>query len=512
MLTTITVLAFAAFAYGIVLVIYRLTLHPLAGFPGPKLTAATKWWEFYIDVIKGNGGQFGYEVDRMHDKYGPIVRINPDEIHVKDPEWIDILYSGPGQVRDKYSPAAHMSGVPLGTFGTIDHYVHRRRRGAVKAFVSKGTVRRLESVIREKIDLLCKRLDEHLTKQDVVDLTRDYLAWSTDSVFNYLDSEPLGLLTDPERAEDWKQTLRAVVELTPLVKQMTWIMPVVLKVKPWVVKLFSPDLARVLVMHRGMQDSAAKARLEWETQTKEQIESSPSSRPNAYRAILNSSLPPPEKEVDRVAQEILTILVGGSATTSRVMARLTYHMCDTPAILERLRDELSAVEPDPLKTPPLDELEQMPYLTAVIKETLRISTALTSRLPLISPQKPLQYQNWIIPPGTPVSMTISTILVEPSIFKDPYDFIPERWLGPPEEQARLDRYFLPFGKGTRMCIGMNFAWAELFLVTATVFRRFDFVLHDCDRERDVDIKRDCFLGEPSKKSKGIRARVSRAAN
>lgn len=70
-------------SYAVALLIYRLYFHPLAAFPGRKLAAATRWYEFYFDCVKGDGGQYMWEVERMHEEYGecslPTIILSPQK-------------------------------------------------------------------------------------------------------------------------------------------------------------------------------------------------------------------------------------------------------------------------------------------------------------------------------------------------------------------------------------------------------------------------------------------------
>lgn len=115
---------------------------------------------------------------------------------------------------------------------------------------------------------------------------------------------------------------------------------------------------------QGMWSSAIHAYKTYQTaETQEQLAATETPRQiDAYQAILKSSLPEPDKEPARLAQEILTLLVGGSATIARVMTRITYYLTSEPAMLACLQDDLMTVMPGSFVTPPLEQLERLPYL------------------------------------------------------------------------------------------------------------------------------------------------------
>jgi len=166
--------------------------------------------------------------------------------------------------------------------------------------------------------------------------------------------------------------------------------------------------------------------------------------------------------------------------------------------------------PTPTVPTPLVHLENLPYLTAVISEGLRISYGVSHRLQRSAPDRAIQFQDYTIPPGTPVSMTSVLIHDNPHIFPDPHTFTPERWLDAKPgagDQQRLDKYLVTFSKGTRGCLGLNLAYAELYLTLANVFRKFEMRLFDTVRERDVDVSHDFFNPSPKLSSKGMRVTV-----
>ncbi|KAI4215334.1 MAG: hypothetical protein LQ351_002234 [Letrouitia transgressa] len=172
----------------------------------------------------------------------------------------------------------------------------------------------------------------------------------------------------------------------------------------------------------------------------------------------------------------------------------------------QLFHELETAMPDLLGVPPLQDLEQLPYLTAVILEGLRMSNVSSHRLLRAYPDTTLSYGDFEIPAGTPISMTPLHIHENPEIFPEPFEFKPERWLI--NNQQRLRRYLVPFGKGKRACLGKNLAWAQLYLFTAMVFRRFDFELHNVVKQRDFVVSRDTVVGSASTESHGVTACVT----
>ena len=242
-----------------------------------------------------------------------------------------------------------------------------------------------------------------------------------------------------------------------------------------------------------------------------------------FHEMLSSKfLPPQEKTVARLGQEGQILVQGGTLTTSWVITLCVFHLLNRPDALRRLRDELVEAIPDPELVVPLARLENLPYLRAVIKESLRLGFGTSGRLARVCPDETLTYvdsrsgNKYSIPPGTPVSMTTYKTVTDDTLYPEPFAFRPERWIG--ANELRLDRYLTVFGGGSRVCLGMALAQAELFLMVAKLFRVWGGAGKGETRPGDIGIislfettVRDCemasdyFIPIPYHGTKGVRA-------
>lgn len=443
--STLVAIAFGALiAYGLANAFHRLFLHPLSKFPGPKLAACTLWYEFYYDVIKE--GQWMFRIEEMHKKYGPIVRINPYELHIKDSQFYDEIYAPAGgyRKRNKYGWWCGMAAAPGSMFATVDSELHRQRRAPVNNFFSKKSVSELEPLLRQKVEKLCSRLATAVQYKQVVRVDCAFMALTMDIICSYcfgadrqyLDSDDFGL--------EWKETINGAWEKGGLLRHFPSMASFMRGFPRGLAKILDPGMSLFL----AWQDSV-KAAVEPIVEYRDGR--SKTDQRTIFHALRDSDLPPHERTVQRLSEEGEIFTGAGSETTAKTLTTILYYLSINPTCLKRLQDELASAEASPNELAPLAQLEQLPYLSAVIQEGLRLSYGITTRLPRVA-SEPLQYKEWSIPAGTPVSETIYFVLMDPTIFPEPDVFRPERWI---EDGQHLSKHQVSFNKGGRQCIGIK---------------------------------------------------------
>ncbi|KAI0160237.1 cytochrome P450 family protein [Xylariaceae sp. FL1272] len=486
------------------LVIYRLFFSPIARFPGPKLAAATGWYESYYDVVKQ--GKFLFEVERMHKQYGPIVRINPYELSICDPDYYDKLYVA-GSVRPTDNYMAFANGLDLegSHLLTTGHELHRKRRKPLEPFFSRLGVTRLEPMVAEMCEkLIIGRFEAFRGTGKVIRLDHAFLAFAGDVVSNICMDDPPNLLDDKEFAPDWFNLFHTVIKSLPLFMALPWLIRLIQLVPEHILMKLDPrsqQFNNFRLMSEGHIEAAKR-----EKAASGGKDTSLNGPVTIFRHLVNSDLPPSELSNERLSKESQVLLGAGTVSTARTLDFITYYIVTNPAIQKRLTEEVKDVmEGYPARKPSWAELEKLPFLQALIREGLRLSYGVMHRLPRVSPNHALQFKDWVIPAGVPVSMSAYLQHNNADVFPRPTEFLPERWLE--NVTPDMNRNFVPFAKGSRNCLGMNLVYCELSYVIAALFRPGgpSIELYETD-ESDVVQAHDLVIPLPRLDSKGIRAR------
>ncbi|KAK9415508.1 putative Trichodiene oxygenase [Seiridium unicorne] len=503
--TSITLTIFLLFSLGLyhlALIVYRLYWSPIASFPGPKLAAVTYWYEAYYDFISEGGGQFAFQIKRLHKQYGPVVRITPDELHIDDPDYYDEVFcsSHPSRPIDKMERFRYRLNHPDSTLSTTSAEVHKSRRAALAPFFSHGRVRSYNDGLQTIMERISSRLDtEYKGTGRVIQLNHMWASLTADMIMELA----FGHSSDLRNAPDFRSPVpEAMANIAYLAHYATHFPVIGMMIK------FLPDALL------SMLTTAARPLLEFRSDMRRHLQEMKSEAPiwtgkasriTVFHEILGSNLPPRDKSLERLTQEAILINGAGIETTTWTLTLGTAHVLLNPRINEQLGLELRSAIPDPAKILPWDKLEKLPYLNAVVMESLRLSFGSVQRLPRINRLVALNYHDQIIPPNVPVGMDAFHMHLNERIFPDPLEFKPERWLGNPKNPVNskpLSNYLVSFSRGSRVCIGKNLAMMELHVALATLFRRHELELHETSRE-DVDFAVDLVKPMPKHGSKSV---------
>lgn len=179
------------------------------------------------------------------------------------------------------------------------------------------------------------------------------------------------------------------------------------------------------------------------------------------------------------------VFTGGTDSTYTTLEWELSELLRNPRAMKKLQEEVREVAKGKPKITE-DDLDQMQYLKAVVKETFRMHTPLPLLVPRESTQD-VKVLGYDIAAGSQVLINAWAVGRDPCLWDHPEEFRPERFLDSPVDYKGLHFELTPFGAGRRKCPGINFAMNVNELVLASLVHKFDFVLPDAQKAEDLDM-------------------------
>ncbi|KAJ2995465.1 hypothetical protein NUW58_g1264 [Xylaria curta] len=446
--------------YGLTKAIYNVYFHPLRRFPGPKLWAASG----IPSALNLMGGKPHRNVLEMHKKYGDVVRIGPSELAFAHAgAWRDIF----GHLK---AGMPEMGKEPKYTNEEMDRSLiaasrdrHSRMRRVMSNAFSAQAMTMQQPLINRYIDLLIKRLREHSKEgSNPLDLVKWY-DWTIFDIIGDLSfGEPFGCLEN-SKPHPWVDMLFDSLRLIPIGQAMAEF-PLFSTLGPIIMAFATP---------KSVRESRLRAR-DFVQQALDKRLNLKSTRPD-FVASMISKVDNQTMSRRELEDNSLVLTTAGSETTATTLAGVTYLLCRHPDVLAKLKAEIlhnfqSESEIN------IQTVQNLTYMLAVLKETMRIYPPVAISLPRRTPSGGSRIGGAYVAEGTTVGIWQYAAYHSPSNFSQPDDFIPERWLG---DQRFVDDHkdvFQPFSHGPRNCIGMNLAYTEMRLILARMVWNFDMAL------------------------------------
>ncbi|KAI5891178.1 cytochrome P450 [Schizophyllum commune H4-8] len=445
--------------------LYRLSpLHPLAAFPGPRHAAQTKWWMVHRILLKGGRHQ---ELQSCHRRYGPWVRIGPNELSINDPAAIAPIYTKLD--RSNFHKGAPAKGDTMITVTDRQRHLERRRTWtqalSARALETYGTYAQM------RVFQLLNHMDlDRRAGRTPVNVDRWVNLFFMDLAGDIGFSGGFETMRDGYDKEGWMEMLGMGVRFVSSMGQVPWMRDIF--------QLF-PQRGPIETFHAFVEAKVKQIR----------EETAKTTRVDIMGTLLDDASGAASLSNDEAVADAGLIIVGATDTSVQTVLTTLRYLATDPYRQRKLHHEIDAVfgmdHRDKVSVD-ISELARLPYLNACINESFRILPPGPFGPPRTTGKEGALILGRWIPPNTTVHVPVYTMHRDPANFGPLADvFIPERWLSEAEQVEMISatkdpqltlaalspcnrQAFMPFSAGYANCVGRALGLQNVKLTVAAI--------------------------------------------
>ncbi|KAF4968690.1 hypothetical protein FSARC_3976 [Fusarium sarcochroum] len=465
----------ASFCY-IIALIFDQVSSTLRDIPGPFLARFSRLWYLYRAYM----GDFHLENIDLHRRHGPIVRIAPKTYSISEPDKVVYGVGSRFAKSSWYEAWKHPDSMTL--FADINAKRHNDSRRRLQNLYSLSSLVSYEAPVDDCNALFVQKLQHFANTGETINLTHWLQCYAFDAVGCITFSKRFGFL---DEGKDVDGMIEANAQLL-LYSTCAGIYP---KSHQYIYPLLerlpgtgASGLAKITDAVRNLIASRKHVRQSSKAE-KAKLEHSGHDAPGDFLdKIMNAQAADPGKVTD---DHIFMLgwgnISAGSDTTGVSLSAILYHLIRNPEAMQRLVDEVSTARDEGKCTNvsvPFAETHQMPFLQACIKEGMRLHSATGLPLWRVVPKGGAEVCGRFFPEGNVVGVNTWVAHYSEDVFgQDAHVFRPERWLEASEDELRMmESFFIPFGKGSRTCIGRHISMLEMSKLLPVLVQNFEFEL------------------------------------
>ncbi|KAF2008693.1 cytochrome P450 oxidoreductase [Aaosphaeria arxii CBS 175.79] len=475
----------SVFIYGAALLLIIYTLRwvwhlftsPTRAIPGPFVARFTRLW--YFKHVRS--GSFHHENIALHEKYGPICRVAPNLYSISSPDKTVYGIGSKFPKGDWYQGWKHPSPDRWTLFPEQNMKRHAETRKRFQNLYSMSSLLSYEGYVDDCIDIFINKLKQFARSGQVVDLVHWFQCYAFDVMGEITYSERFGFLDNGDDIEGTMAALDRSMLYSTLVGIFPYLHPYLYAIME---KLPGTGAAGRTYLMKFVQKKINDRNLAKKQGTHDMRSKSADNdvAPQDFLDKLSEAQQVnPEKVTPyHIFMMGLSNIIAGSDTTAVSLCSVFFHLLTSPSALQKLRQEIDQKCPQGQRVT-FKISQDMPYLQAVIKEALRLHPATGLPLWRVVPEGGFHIEEYSLPAGTNIGINTWVAHYDKRIYgDDAHLFRPERWEEAKENDKMryqaMEANFMPFGLGSRTCLGRHISTLEMSKLVPEIVRTLDLDL------------------------------------